>query len=129
MADFTPHQIASSIKSDLESVMKHPYVTDFMNGLEYKSKKQSDKDRLLISYLFSKCKMYADGWVKANALQTANLAQNAEFIQELQDQIVPVYREMNNVVNRVIVMIKDKIPKEDLDELRKMEIEIQKKLR
>lgn len=129
MADFTPHQIAKSINLDLKGIMRHPYVIDFMSSLDSKSRKQKDQDKLLISYLVGKCKMYADGWIMANALQTATLKENADYIQDLQDNIIPVYREMNNVVNKVILMVKDKLSEDDLTELRKLEAQIQIKLK
>ena len=129
MADFTPHQIANSINADLATIIKHPYVQDFMSGLDYKSRKQREKDELLINFLMGKCKMYANGWIVSNMNKTASLHENAQYIQDLADSLVPVYREMNNTVNKIILMVKDRLDADDLDELRRLEGEIQKKLK
>lgn len=125
MADFTPHQIAKSIQRDLDNTIQHPYVKEFMKGLDFKSKATREKDEVLINFLFSKMKFYADGWIKANALQTASLYENAQFIQEAKDELIPVYKAMNDMVNGLILMVKDKISPETLHELREMERKIQ----
>lgn len=131
MADFSKHQIAKSINADLASVMKHPYVRDFMASLDFKSKNQRAKDELLINYLVGKCKFYADGWIKANLSETMHLYDKNTKLDKMQSDLVEIFKEMNSHSNMLIKRLKDEglIPEDKLEMLRDMEREIQKSMK
>lgn len=116
------HRIAKTLKRDFENVMSSEYINQFHQRNEYKSAKTKKADEDLVNYLLGKLKQYSHGWIQCNANKTAELWNKS---RALDDQLESLRKEanlLNDLINQMIVIVKDKLPYETLKSLRELEI-------
>lgn len=125
---FKEHRISSTVQEDLDKTLRSDQVNDFMLGLEYKSAKTKEKDLAVIELLVSKLKIYAKGWIGANANSTGELYNKALAFEEQQREFYGFLLETNEALTGVIVALKQKDTLTDiqLDALRGLERIIKK---
>lgn len=124
---FAPHKVAESINKDLNNVLTGQVMTNFKNGLNFKSARTRQTDEALVGLLVGRLKMYADGWVKANSLKTAELWQKAQAYDAAVEGLRTACKSINALLNESIIYMKQRnqIDEETLQELRQLELKLQ----
>lgn len=125
---FEPHMIKASLDADFNSVLKSPEMEEFKKGLAFKSAISRGKDEALMNLLLNKMIQYKNGWIQANILSTTELWNKNLALDELaatlepdKQKLIELSDEVNKQVNKIIVMFKDVIPDDTLNDLREME--------
>lgn len=119
------HRIAQTIKQDLYRVKTSAQMDAFHRGLEYKSNKTKQVDLDLVNMLINKLEQYAEGWVQANALKTAELWNKSQMLDEQRETtynaLKPELDRVNDLANEIIIKYKSKFSPEILQNLRNLE--------
>lgn len=114
------HAIAKSINSDFNKILKSNEMVQFQKGLEYKSPKTAEVDKAIVQLLLTNLEVYKNGWIMANASKTINLSQKETNANELFYE----FRRINDALNQFLKSISGIIPKEKINALRGLELEI-----
>lgn len=124
MSVFENHKISESINKDFDQLFKSQEMKRFEIGLQYKSQKTRQTDEALVNLLIERLKMYKNGWVMANALQTAELYKKAETI----DEVFALIYNFNDVLNMLLRQLKELgiLKGEKLEALREIESQLKK---
>jgi hypothetical protein len=122
------HKIKDSITADLDAIMSHPYIKSFMDGQQTKYTRAKERDELAFQLLYSKCQLYAKGWIQSNANKTAELWIKSEQLDREMEEAKMLFRMLNNLSNKMINALKNYITEDNLKHLRELETEIRKHL-
>jgi hypothetical protein len=118
---FTPHIISKSINKDFNSILNSPEMAEFKEGLQYKSAISRAKDERLMNLLLNRLTLYKKGWIQANALSTSELFSKSQAIDKTYLELSEVSDNLNDMINQIIIMFKESIPEEKLNQLRDLE--------
>ena len=116
---FEKHEINESINKSFQDILNSSELKDFSKGLEYKSKKTRETDEKAFKLLIDMLGVFKDGWIQANACQTAELYRKNEII----DTVFGRIKEFNKSLNKLIISLRDteSISPESLEKLREIE--------
>jgi hypothetical protein len=118
---FEPHMIAKSLKLDFQNVINSVEMNEFEERNQYKSAKTRQGDEALVKMLVSKLDKYKNGWVSCNMMMTGELWNKSKLLDEQRKELKYDYKIFNEIINKLIVSIKDRIPEDKLNELRDLE--------
>lgn len=115
-------KIADAINKDYNNIITSGQMMNFKSRLDYKSAKTREADEQFVNMLLTRLKMYKDGWIKANAMNTVNLSGSAREVENIYELITM----FNNTLNSLIKTIRHHIPEDILSDLRELEAQIKK---
>lgn len=129
---FDEHRIAYTLEKDYNDVLNSQTIADFHDGLAFKSPKTAAKDLAAFDLLLSRMKAYKNGWAACNANKTAELWNKSLALdnqrKEIYESLKPEVESLNKLTNDMIIALKDKFTKEQLDSLRNLEKSFKQKM-